>query len=99
MMMFNPKKTPGPWEPQMSTNDTEGKFCTGVGEHWDVIACEDGWMDIDKEDLKAICAVPELLEVYKAACKMKEAVTYGDLGRIQLEIIDLIQSLEERHCK
>jgi len=108
-MMFNPKITEGTWlwtyspywEARMSLEaSTFGESNKNVCSP---DCCNDGdegaaWFSeesLSNEDAKAIAAVPELLEVYKAALKLtKEGLSSPTAV---MDLFNSINKLEKRH--
>lgn len=92
--MFDPKITEGPWQ-----NESEYKVgpLTARADCGEPYICEES-----SGDVQAILAVPQLLEVYKAA------KAYGELrvdhpnvmerARLAAELEIAILELEEKHC-
>ena len=115
--MFNPEITPGPWNlidkddyekvhrPEMGriVNGTDDICYFGREDEVDNSRTNPGFPP-DEDDLKAICAVPELLEVLKKVYPLISALNImgsGHPGPDFEELIDLeeeIKKLEKRHC-
>ncbi len=85
--MFNPKITPGPWEICCITSniyDADDEFVSEV---------------IGEENSLATAAVPELLEIYKAARGVLSSKSEDEDTKRLSELADTINTLEERHCE
>ena len=111
--MFNPKITPGPWKwkrikefqndecdfvngdlPKLINND-EFLICDFGNER--TYATEGNPPCI--EDAKALTALPELLEVYKAAVGVLAAKSEDEDTKRISYLADAVNTLEERHCE
>lgn len=98
--MFNPKITEGEW--------LYG-YSKGINESILISKCNNKEFksifpfNKNNDDIKAITAVPELLEVYRAAKEFSEHhaddgdfnYTYGEALK---PVLHTIKKLEERHC-
>ena len=97
MTVFDPKITPGPW---------------ASGEVKGIHERSNEWLWLEDENIKAIIAVPELLEVYKAArslMKKREnlknpfdpsGISFGiSIFFFYERLQEAIEKLEDCHCK
>jgi len=94
--MFNPNITPGPWGESTSGDNIIGTTERQYGNlNIAHIILIDDW----KENRKAIAAVPQLLQVYKAAKKLNDsgACVSDKYYGLACELDDAIKKLEERN--
>jgi len=113
--MFDPKITEGPWEANISESwtcvsrvgdivyDPDPEFIpicsplTICNLHDSEYVCND-----NKDDAKAIAAIPELLEVYRGARAVLEAADRGFDNAFGMALVknlsEKISKLEDMHC-
>lgn len=97
--MFDPKITEGPWEFDAQFNDFVGEYSSCINDGHVLYADDEPLEFSNHEDKKAIAAVPELLEVYKAA---KNYIGTDGLDRglfFTKKLEDAVKALEDRHCE
>lgn len=109
--MFNPKITPGPWkwvdvdedhlEPwerdnNMPSLESDKYLICGFGNSEEFYPTQGSPPNIPNS--KAIAALPELLEVYKAAVRLLAAKSEYEEVKGITGLVDAIDTLEERHC-
>ena len=98
--MFNPKITPGPWD--VDPHYKGQSYCDEIGP---LGGSGTGMLTGETPgDIEATAAVPELLEVYKAAKAMLEKIATGhaqwnEFGMEATDLAKNIKNLEERHCE